>query len=217
MIDTDRYDNLTTDTTFRALALDWLNRTLKNISAMQEGFHWRFLEATATFPTVAAQSSYSLPTDIDGHKVYTVTQTTDDRKLDFVPQDQVDKYLPDPTVSSGNPKAYTLWDSSIRLMPIPSSIITMTMRYVKTITALTDAAVSSEIPAKWDDVVLQGMLAKAYKFDKRLDDAVDAQNHFLAGIERMKSDNAMVIDYVNIADSHKGLNIYPTWKSPAGI
>jgi len=204
MEDVDRFDNKTTDTVYRGIVLNWLNRALKNISTMQDGFHWRFLEKAATFETVADQLTYDLPSDIDGYKVFDLRQQTTDIKLLYKPQEWVDKYYPDPTNTSGNPLIYTIYANQYKLIPIPSSVITMYERYVKTITALTDSALSTtDIPAKWDDVIIQGALAKAYKFDKRLDDSVEAKNEFLLGIERMKLDNEAMIDHTPIAAGHR--------------
>jgi len=208
MEDLDRFDNKVTDTTYRAIALNWLNRVLKNIGTMQDGFHWRFLEKTATFPTVTSQLTYDLPSDIDGYKVFDLRQQTTDVKLTFKPQEWIDLYWPDPTVTSGNPLFYTLFASSMKLIPLPASAITMYIRYIKGITALTDSAASStDVPAKWDDVIIQGALAKAYKFDKRIEDSIDAQNQFEKGIERMQLDNECIIDNSPIAQGHRTVGI----------
>lgn len=216
MIDTDRYVNLTTDTDYRAMCLDWLNRVLKNIASMQDGFHWRWLEKTATFPTVAAQMSYDLPSDIDSQKIVSVTQSETDFKLNFIAQEDLDSWLPDPTGTNGNPRMYTLYANSIRLIPIPNSVITITERYIKNITTLTDAAVSGDTPTKWDDIIIQGILAKAYRFDKRKDDAADANNQFLLGIERMKTDNSQIIDDAPVAKDHRVNREYLRTRRPAG-
>lgn len=216
MIDTDRYDNLTTDTTYRALVLDWANRVQKDISGKQDSFHWRWLEKTSTFNTVANQLSYDLPSDIDGYKILSLKQTTNDLKLYFIPQEEFDRLYPDPTEHTGNPVCYTLFANAIRLYPTPSSAIQITIRYVKTITALTDAAVSGDIPAKWDDVVLEGILAKAYKFDKRLQESIDSFNKYIEGVERMKVDNEMIIDNIDVANSHRVKRSVLNFKRPAG-
>jgi len=208
MEDVDRFDNKVADTTYRAIALNWLNRVLKNIATMQDGFHWRFLEVSATFPTVADQLTYSLPTDIDGYKIFDLRQQESDVKLIYKSQEWIDEYYPDPTNISGNPLVYTIFAKQYKLIPCPSGVITMYERYIKVITALTDSAASNtDVPTKWDDVIIQGALAKAYKFDKRLQDSIDAQNQFLAGIERMKLDNECVIDYTPIAKGHRAVEI----------
>ena len=217
--DLDKVDVQSTDTTYRAIVLNWLNRVLKNIATMQDGFHWRFLEKTATFETVEDQHSYDLPSDIDGYKVFDVRQKEDDIKIEYRTQQWFDENFPDPTVTGGNAYYYTLWASAIKLLPIPSSAFDVYMRYIKTPTALTDDSDSTtDVPSKWDDVIIQGVLAKAYKMERRLQDSLDAKNDFLAGIERMKSDNETIIDYNHVADSHRivrsrGLR----FKTPAGV
>ena len=216
MIDTDRYDNLVTDTTYRAIALDWLNRIVKDISAMQESYHWRWLEKTSTFNTVASQLSYDLPSDIDGYKVLSLKQTTTDVKLYYIPQEEFNRLYPDPTQHTGNTICYTLYANAIRLYPTPSGAIEMTMRFVKTITALADGSGVTDIPAKYDEIVLHGAMSKAYKFDKRLNESVDSYNKYLTGVERMKTDNGMIIDNLDVARGHSTRRYVPLWKTPAG-
>ena len=216
MDDVDRFDNKTTDTTYRAIVLGWFNRVLKNVSTMQEGFHWRFLEKTSTFPTVADQLVYDLPTDIDGYKVFDLRQQVTDVKLIYKPQEWIDEYYPEPTNTSGNPLFYTVYANAYKLIPIPSSVMTIYERYIKTITTLEDTALSTtDIPAKWDDVIISGVLAKAYKFDKRLNESIDAKNDFLLGIERMKLDNECAIDYTPIAEGHRTAEVsMPRYQRP---
>ena len=50
------------DTNYRVIALNWLNRIVEDISSRQR--HWKWLEKTSTFDTVADQLSYDLPADI---------------------------------------------------------------------------------------------------------------------------------------------------------
>ena len=62
-------DKNPSDTEYRAFILKCLNLTLKDISARQVDWHWKFLEKTVTTSTVADQMDYDLPTDIDTTKI----------------------------------------------------------------------------------------------------------------------------------------------------
>ena len=215
LYDSDRLQNLTADLTYRTMALGWLNLVLKDISSRQENYHWRFLEKTSYFDTEINQMSYDLPTDIDGYKIFSVRRADGDMRIDYVDQHIFDKYIPDPTTSGGNPDWYTLWAAQMKLWPIPGSVISIYRRYIKTITLLADNASSiTDIPSKWDDVILAGALIKARRFDSKdySIEKVDYEN----GILRMKSDNSMILDYNNIAESHRLGGRRIPWASPAG-
>ena len=156
------------------------------------------------------QMTYDLPTDIDGHKVFSLKRKDGDRKLDFIPQDQLDESVPDPSVSSGRPIVYTLWYTYVRLWPIPDSAITMYLRYVKKITEVADDTTTlTEIPDRWENVVLDGVKVRAFSFDRRPNEAAIAKADYDVGIERMQNDNEMIIDYKAVVGEHtRGLRSY---------
>jgi len=201
--DIGRYTLLTTDTNLRIIALAWANRVIKDISSRKP--HWVWLEKTSSFPTVIDQVSYDLPTDIDlsGRKVVSVRQTSTPAKLVYVSQHRMDELEADPTVSSGNPLFYTLWSSYIRLFPMPSAVITMYMRYIKTITPLTDSAVSTtDIPDKFSEVVLDGMKVHAFRMFPKWGDSNAQKVIYEQGILRMIEDDNAEIDADNISGAH---------------
>lgn len=220
MYDMYKSSVLTTDTTYRAMCLNWLNLVLKDISTRQENFHYGFLEMTCYFTTVAAQASYDLPSTIDGYKVFSVRRLDGDVRLDYVDPHIMDKYVPDPTVSSGNPYNYTLWANSIKLYPVPSAAQDIYLRYIRTITLLTDSAASTTlIPAKWDDVILCGALAKATRLKQKEKPALsnlDLKQEYESGIQRLITECGVRMDYNNVAESHRSYRSLPRFVSPAG-
>jgi hypothetical protein len=194
---------LTTDTTLRAIALEWLNTGVRDISGRHE--HWTWLEKTASFPTVADQLSYDLPADIDlsGRKVFSVKQEDSPAKLVYIDQNTFDALEPEPTSSSGYPYYYTLWSKAIRLYPMPSSVITMYMRYIKTVTSLTDSATSeTDIPSKHDNVVIDGALVYAFMLFPSFGNSQQQRAVYELGIKRMIQDNNIVIGDDGISFSH---------------
>lgn len=146
--------------------------------------------------------TYDLPADIDGLKLYSLKRKDPEYKLNYIPQDQLDDSIPDPSVSSGHPTVYTLWSSYVRLWPIPASEITMYLRYIKKITNFADDTTANEIPDKWEDVVLSGALVKAFRLDKRMNEMAFMQAEYDRGIERMQNDNEMIIDYKAVVGEH---------------
>ena len=213
--DSDRLQNLTADTTYRTMVLGWLNLVLKDIASRQDSFHWRFLEATSFFDTVASQMTYDLPTDIDGNKIFSVRRTDGDIRINYVDQHIFDKYVADPTTASGNPDWYSLWANQMKLWPIPGSAISIYVRYIKQVPSVTDStAVSTDLAnlVKWDDVILSGVLVKARRFDSK-DYSIEKAD-YENGITRMKSDNSQIIDYNNVTESHRSRGSRVPWVTP---
>jgi hypothetical protein len=200
--DLGRYSLLTTDTTLRTVALSWANRVIKDISGRKT---WTFLEVTSTFPTIASTMTYDLPADCDlsGRKVISLRQKESPQKLFYISQRFLDEVEPEPDTVTGNPLYYTIFAQQIRLYPVPNDAYTMYMRYIKTITALTDSALSTtEIPAKFDEVVLDGMKVHAFRMFPKWGDSNTAKALFEQGILKMISDDDAEIDASNVSGSH---------------
>jgi len=191
------------DTGYRALMLKCLNLVRNDISTRQQNWHWKWLEKTVTTVTVADQMDYDLPTDIDTTKVFSVFDRTYDRSYKFVPHDILIKIAPDPSTVTGNPYLYSIWAGVLKLYPIPDSVFTVFLKYVKNITSFTDAAVSIEIPEKYDNVVIDGALKWAYKFDPELGDEAKQTQLYENGISLMMMDNRLVIDGEPVSGSHR--------------
>lgn len=207
LYDIGKIQVLTTDTNLRTIVLGWANRVIKHISA-SEG-HWRWLEKTASFDTVASQMTYDLPTDMDlsGHKVYSLRQKDSPVKLIQMNQRRFDELEPNPT-AEGNPYWYVPWGNTIRLYPIPSAVITMYLRYIKTVTALTDSAASTtDIPDKFDEVILSGIKVHAFRMFPEWGNSAEQVALFENGIMQMKRDNFVELDSDDLSSRHYAENI----------
>lgn len=204
MYDVGKYQVLTTDTALRVIVLSWANRVIKDVCSRHP--HWVWLENTSTFNTVIDQLTYDLPSDIDlsGRKVFTVRQKTSPVKLVYVNQRRFDELESDPTISTGNPYIYTLWANQIRLWPVPSSVMTMYMRYMKrAATALTDSASSTtDIPEKFDEVILAGMRKFAFRLFPNWGNPDTQEVLYEKGITQMTEDNGIALDSDNISERH---------------
>lgn len=204
------------DTSYRAFMLDCLNLVLKDISTYQVGWHWRFLEKSATAPTVADQHTYDLPTDIDTHKIEALSDRTYDRKYIFVPYDRFSRMFPDPSVSTGSSIYWTLFANVIRLFPVPNTVWTMYIDYVKKITALTDSGSSNtDVPPKYDHIIIAGARAYAYGFDPDLGNEAQQIQIYKDGLDRMMSENKQVDSELCKTESHrdKFKNVVDGWDS----
>ena len=185
------------------MALDWLNRTARKIAGSDP--HWRFLEKTATFSTVASQMSYDLPSDIDlsGNKIISLKQNESPTKLIYIDQRSFDSLEPDPTTSSGYPYWYTTYGKYLRLYPVPDSAITIYMRYIKTIDNFADNSTEhADLPDKWQDVVLDGMKIHAFRYEPEWGNADNQMVVFEAGLKKMRDDNKITIDDDQVSWSH---------------
>ena len=204
MLDIGKIQTLTTDTNLRVIILNWVNRVCKDIYSRSP--HWVWGEKTATFDTVADQLSYDLPSDIDlsGRKVFDVRQKSTPVKLTYVDQRLFDTLEPDPTSASGFPTIYTLFAESIRLWPTPSEAIEMHIRYViNKPTAYTDAADStSEIPTKYEETVLSGVRALAFKMFPSWGKSNQETQLFELKMQQMESDNKSELDNDNVSRRH---------------
>jgi len=208
MFATDRLQTLTTDTDYRTMALDWVNRTLENISAQQDRWWWRFLEKTGEFDTIVNIMSYNLPDDIDTYKVLTIRDKTNDFPIKFIPIEKFDRIIGNPSESTGQPVWFTLWADVIKLYPVPAGIYTTDVRYIKKITLLTDDEDSTtDLPDKWTDVLLQGALVKAHNFDKDSQAMQICHRMYLDGLDAMKIENNTLIAHIRKTNSHRGQSL----------
>lgn len=196
-------DKNVNDTSYRAFMLDCLNLVLKDIQNRQTSWHWRFLEKTATAPTVIGQIDYDLPTDADTNKIFALYDRTNIITYSFIPYEKFVRAIADPSQSSGASVWWTFWASMIKLYPIPNAVWTFYLDYISLVTALTDAAVSCEIPAKYDPVIIDGALVYAYKFDPDMGNAGQQQVIYEAGVQKMIKDNMTMINELGRSGSHR--------------
>ena len=192
------------DIRYRVGCLNWLNLVLKDISTRQNSFHWLFLEKSATAPTVVDQHTYDPPIDIDTNKMFAIYDRTKDRTYKFVPYSKFVRYVPDPANYRGDIIIWTFFANTIRMLNIPTSVFTMYMDFIKTITLFSDNATSfTDIPAKYDSVILNGALVYGYRFDPELGDWEKQQAIFEIGITNMVRENSMMIAELPETQSHR--------------
>jgi hypothetical protein len=196
-------DSNPSDAKFRATVLGWLNLVLKDIQNRQVNWHWRFLEKTATASTVANQHTYDSPTDIDTNKFFSLYERTNDITLKFIPYDKFVRMVADPSNNTGDAVYWTFWAKTIRLYPVPSSAYTIYLDYIKLITALTDSSTAPDVPAKYDPVIIDGILAIGYKFDPELGLWTTQQEAYEAGVQKMVKDNMQMIGELGESVSHR--------------
>ena len=198
-----RADKNSNDTEYRALALIWLDDIVKDIQNRQTTFHWRFLEKTATTPTVAEQHTYDLPSDIDTNKLMTVYDRTNDITYRFMPYSRFVRRVADPSSNIGRATIWTFYGNTLRLFPVPSSVITIFLDYIKIMPDATDNATTLDIPDKYKNIVINGLMMKAVQFDPDMGDARVQTALYEAQVNRMITDNSQMPAEIARPTSHR--------------
>jgi len=196
-------DKSSADSAYRTLALDWFNLVLDDLASRQISYHWRWLEKTATTPTVSGQHAYDLPADCDTNKILNVYDRTNDITLKYVDYNTFVKYVADPSADAGDATLYTFFAGTLRLYPVPDSAVTIYLDYVARITKLADDAVTIELPEKYEDVLIQGFLKYAYGFDRELGDYTAQVQIYEKKVDDMIRENGMMPGETVQGESHR--------------
>lgn len=114
-----------------------IRRAIQSAIQHYEGEHFFFNEARATATTVRGQNFYTLPVDF----VYTVgkeplTIVRSGRAIDMEQREWDHLQQVDDGVQQGPPSEWAYFEEQFRLWPIPDSEYTLTLAYVKRLTAL---------------------------------------------------------------------------------
>ena len=197
-------DKSSSDTSYETLALDWFNEVILDLDNRQASYHWRFLEKTATAPTVANQMTYDLPTDISGHKIIAIYDRTNDITYKFVPYEKFVKLVADPSTNIGSTQVFwTFFADTIRLYPVPSVVMTFFLDYIKRMTLMVNSTATIDVPEECENVVQDGFLVHAYKYDPELGDWAKQQAVYEASVIRMQQNNSQIISEVVRPTSHR--------------
>lgn len=190
---------------YREVALVWLKHIIKDIGNSQLSWHWRFLEKSATFPTVSGQHTYDQPDDIDTNKMFALYERTNDITYKFVDYNTFVRLVPDPSNHQGDPgRIWTFFGTTIRIFPVPNSVITVFLDYIRVMSNPTDDDTVLDIPDKYEDVVFKGMFEKAVRYDSDLGNLQLAKSEYRDALKRMKDENRMMIgDKRSMSISHK--------------
>ena len=198
-----RADKNSNDTGYRALALIWLDDIIKDIQNRQTNFHWRFLEKTATASTVIDQHSYDLPSDIDTNKIIAIYDRTEDITYRFMPYERFVRYVADPSNSTGQSTIWTFFATTLRLYPVPDSEWTFFLDYIKIMSDGADSSATLDIPDKYKNIIIDGMLEKAFQFDPELGNTQIQRAIYEADVARMIMDNIQMPAEVQKSTSHR--------------
>lgn len=122
---------------------------------LQDKFHYREEEASSTFVTAAGVGSYTPPVDTDAIKSLAVEDLVNDehRPLDPITADVYETYFVNNSDNEGAPVAYLLEEKTIKLLPVPDDIYTITLRRHKLLAELVGVDDVPVIPRAWHEII----------------------------------------------------------------
>lgn len=200
-------DKNSNDTSYKALALKWLDLILRDIQSRQDSFHWRFLEIIgATFDTAADDFDYDLDTiapNRDTEKVIHVYDKTNDITYRYKPYEIFRRVVADETNKTGDPYIFSIAGGDLLLWPVPDSVVSTYIDYVRTIPTAADDSTDLLIPDKYKKVVMDGMMVYGFQFDPDLGNAATQHLIYKSGIDRMRKENSIIITESMQPTSHR--------------
>lgn len=118
-------------------------------------------QETAVFQTTSGVSTVPVPTDL--YAPVSIRNLTDGKRLQPMTARQYDA-LQD-TTTPGRPENYIWWRNEFIWQPTPDATARiMQLRYLKRLPALSVAGSISALPREWDEVIVQGGLARLYSW-----------------------------------------------------
>lgn len=151
----------------------WLNQAYQELC---EETAWPFLEVSAS-----STAPLSL-TDV--RTILSVSDTTQGITLDGMDRRDVVDYDPDLN-ETGNPTHWFLDDNTLRVYPL-NTTNTITVRYVEVPDAMAADGDSPDIPERYQDLIVDGAVIRAYKDTDEIDAAVALREMWDQGVYRMR-------------------------------
>jgi hypothetical protein len=172
-----RLTDLTGEANIDTIITDWVNLTQQDIGIRND---WKYLEVNAYFSTAANRQNYGLTSDY-----YKITNVrTGEYDLIYLSQKEIDEIDPDAS-TTGTPQYYTVHANQIWLYPIPTSIDTIHVRYLKKLSDLSGSE-SSSIPSQFHYILIYGALEHAYAYKGDETKMAWARDKYERGITAMR-------------------------------
>lgn len=197
-------DKNSADTTYRALALKWLNLIIKDIDSRQDTYHYRFLEVKGTaFSLTADDFDYDLATiapSIDTTKVIHVYEKRNDITYKFVAYEMFRELVANEARNTGTTRYYSIFANNLLLYPVPAfTAITGTQTNI-TAFKLRDAAATFQT----DNIrvgmqvtnTVTGLTALVTAIDSEI--ALSLDTDIMLGLNAYSIKEVAFIDYIKL-------------------
>lgn len=122
---------------------------------------------TYSFPTVAGTSVYALPTGFYLLRTANIVQNSWTYELSALNLSELDSYNNYGQVYAGSPSGYAFLGSNLQLVPTPTSVYTVTIRYVPLPTDMVADSDTIPMQAGWEEYVIWKATALIQAIDKR--------------------------------------------------
>lgn len=168
-----------------ASIINWVNDAMREITQQQD-----LLQKVGSSNSVANQAQYNLPTDVLhirrlAYSGFALQQITIEDANNLVPgsSESVAQGYP-----VGTPISYWIYANQINLYPAPSVSIAsgITIYYTRQPTVVTSTSDTPELPAEYDNRIVEYCLKQAFELDMNTTMMAIKQNEFQQGIDKMK-------------------------------
>lgn len=148
---------------------------------------FKFMEATYTASLTTGTYSYSLPTAVDIVEGFRITDPSGnevDLTNNYLTFEEFDNRFPDPDEQgTAKPHWWTIREDSFLLYPRPDNTYSLDIRYQKQPTALSDDSDVPDVPERYKELLVVGILSRCHKFN---------DNYDLAQVEEEKFDKLLL-------------------------
>lgn len=167
----------------------WINDAQEEIGRTNEGL----METTGSTDTVLDQSEYDMPADFSvlrslrykGYRLKPLSLAEFNEYLDG---------FAEPTIASGTPEVFTVWENKITLFPKPNESITdgLTILYIKHPAAVANLADSLSLPQKYHNSIVTYCLQQAYEMDEDFQKAQLKEGKFNKDMMQLNDQNKWI-------------------------
>lgn len=164
--------------------LQFINNRLLQIENFD---NYSFMEATATTSTVAAQQSYTLPTDYKDELQMWLLESSHVKTplVKWVGSEAEKNY----TLNnfSTKPFAYWTWQGAFYIYPIPDGVYTLSLKYYKYVVGFTDTALEeNELCSRYPSLIINGGVSDSFHYFHQADKEQEWENKWLMEFQKLQ-------------------------------